>query len=244
MQARAALIAIATLAGCGHKASPPPVADMAPHAGPDMTVPPRCNPVDNIVDPPCSKGCPANTIGTVLFTTCLCYPTCRVDTQCPCDRLCDELLDSDGGVVGKTCLPGNSVGTRCGQDAATHKFFGSGFCAQGMQCIAADTAKLFRYCMPECNTQADCPAQTTCLPTFDGSGNATGNVCAYVSNDKGNKNLGQACTVGVDVCKTGQLCDGVCRPQCDGPGASCASGTCTAVVDPTHGDAIVGYVCK
>ena len=48
----------------------------------------------------------------------------------------------------------------------------------------------------------------------------------YNSGPNGNKDLGQACSDG-DVCTRGLLCDGVCAQQCDGPGATCATGTCT-----------------
>jgi hypothetical protein len=68
-------------------------------------------------------------------------------------------------------------------------------------------------------------------------------VCAYVSGPNGNKDLGQACTPASDVCKAGQLCDGMCRAQCDGPGAACATGTCTEVDDTASGK-VIGYVCK
>jgi hypothetical protein len=163
--------------------------------------------------------------------------------QCACDRRCDALISSDGGTAGKACLPGNAPGTRCGKDAATGALFGSGICQQTFQCVAADQAKLFRYCLYECNGQADCPAQTTCRVLFDSSGNAIGNVCAIDSGDLGNKDLGQVCVVGVDTCKTGQLCDGVCRPQCDGPGATCARGACTLLLD-TAKQKVIGYVCK
>jgi hypothetical protein len=100
---------------------------------------------------------------------------------------------------------------------------------------------MFRYCNYKCVSQADCPAQTTCQPVFV-SGNPAGNVCAYNSGPNGNKDLGQTCTTS-DVCKGGQLCDGTCLPQCDGPGAACATGTCTSVDDTATGK-IVGYVCK
>src|SRR5581483_2973021 len=101
---------------------------------------------------------------------------------------------------------------------------------------------MFRYCSYKCDTQSDCPSQTTCQPLMDGSGNVIGNVCAYISGPNGNKSLGQACGAS-DVCQTGELCDGSCEQQCDGPGAACPSGACTRLDDPTSGK-VIGYVCK
>lgn len=102
---------------------------------------------------------------------------------------------------------------------------------------------MFRYCNYKCKSQTDCPAQTTCQPATDGSGNPIGDVCAYVTGPNGNVPLGGTCKF-TDVCQQG-LCDGTtCKTQCDGPGAICTGGgTCTGVDDPMTGK-VIGYVCK
>jgi hypothetical protein len=209
----------------------------------DMTTPTACSPTDPMNDgTPCSAGCPTGTIGVNLGGTCKCYTKCTVDPECSCNRLCDSLTLNDAS-AGAACLPGNQAGERCGHDVTTGAPFGSVFCAQLTLCINADpTPSTFRYCNYKCVTQADCPAQTTCQPYTDQNGNV-GNVCAYNSGVNGNKDLGQACT-NSDVCKQGQLCNGTCSPQCNGPGdTSCASGTCQRIDDPASGK-IIGYACK
>jgi hypothetical protein len=243
----AALVAGLAVIGCG--------SDDASHGGgmdlsvPDMTmrdliVPTACNPTDPMNDgSACSAGCPANTIGVNLPSgECKCLSTCNSDPECSCNRFCDVLSKPDAGVVGKACVPGNTPGERCSTSAAGAPYYNR-FCGQLTTCVNADAARMFRYCNYKCESQADCPAQTTCQPLLDSSGNAIGNVCAYVSGPNGNKDLGQACAPASDVCKAGQLCDGMCRPQCDGPGAACATGTCTEADDPASGK-VIGYVCK
>jgi hypothetical protein len=240
----AAICAGFAVAGCG--------SDDAQHGGggdmsvPDMTardllIPTACSPTDPMNDgSPCSAGCPSGTIGVNLGGSCKCYTKCTTDPECSCNRLCDPVTLDDAG-AGAACLPGNTPGTRCGRDPGGAGF-GNVFCGQLTTCVNADAAKMFRYCNYKCGSQADCPAQTTCQPLYDSTGNPIGNVCAYTSGPNGNKDLGQACTSS-DVCKTGQLCDGTCLPQCDGPGATCATGTCTVVNDTASGRTI-GYVCK
>lgn len=232
------------LAGCG---------DDAQHGGgaqdlsvPDMTardfsVPLACSPTDPMNDgSSCAAGCPSGTIGVNLNGSCKCYDTCTTDTQCSCNRLCDPVSFVDAG-AGAACLPGNDPGTRCGRDASGAPF-GNVFCGQLAVCVNADQAQMFRYCNYKCVAQPDCPAQTVCQTYTDSQGNPLGNVCAYTSGPNGNKDLGQTCTA-TDTCKTGQLCDGTCLPQCDGPGATCATGTCTVVNDTASGK-VIGYVCK
>src|SRR5262249_3948155 len=120
--------------------------------------------------------------------------------------------------------------------------FGNVFCGQLALCVNADPAGMYRYCNYKCTMPSQCPADTTCVQVVDSMGNPIGNVCAYTSGPNGNKDLGQACGP-TDTCKTGQLCDTVCRAQCNGPGASCASGTCTRLDDTASGK-VIGYVCK
>lgn len=221
---------------------------------PDMTMrdllsPTACNPTDPMTDgSPCSAGCGAGTIGVNLPSgSCKCLATCNGDTDCSCNRFCDVLSKPDAGVVGKACVPGNTPGQRCGVDSSTGAPFYNRFCGQLTTCVNADPSLMFRYCSYKCSSQADCPAQTTCQPLYASTPDmgqvVIGNVCAYVSGANGNKDLGQACTPASDVCKLGQLCDGMCRLQCDGPGATCATGTCTEVDDTASGK-IIGYVCK
>jgi hypothetical protein len=243
----AVLVAAIAVAGCG---------DEAQHGGgaqdmsiPDMTMvdlttPTACNPTDPMTDgTACTApgGCPAGTIGVNLGGDCKCYTKCTTDPECSCNRLCDPVSLADAG-AGAACLPGNAPGERCGRDSTTQMGFGNVFCGQLTVCVNADAALKFRYCNYKCTTQADCPAQTTCQPLMDGSGNVIGNVCAYNSGPNGNKDLGQSCGAG-DVCKTGQLCAGTCVMQCDGPGATCAMGTCAPLPDAATGK-IIGYACQ
>jgi hypothetical protein len=242
----AALTAGFAVAGCGN--------DDAQHGGGgdmsvpdmtarDMTIPTACSPTDPMSDgSPCSAGCPAGTQGVNLPTgECKCLMDCTADAECSCNRYCSTLSKPDAGVVGKACVPGNTPGERCGSNGSGMPY-GLKSCGQLTVCVNADASKMFLYCNYKCESQADCPAQTTCQPLFDANNNPIGNVCAYNSGPNGNKDLGQACATG-DVCKTGQLCDGTCLPQCDGPGATCATGTCTVLNDTASGRTI-GYVCK
>jgi hypothetical protein len=190
---------------------------------------------------PCASGCPANTIGVNLGGSCKCYTKCTTNPECSCNRLCDPVTINDAG-AGAACLPGNSPGERCSRDPSTGQGFYNIFCGQLTVCVNADAALKLRYCNYRCSAQADCPAQTTCTPLFDSMGNPDGMVCAYNSGPNGTKNLGDACT-NSDVCKTGLLCAGTCVPQCDGPGATCATGSCTELDDPASGK-VIGYVCK
>ena len=244
----AALCAAFAVAGCG--------SDDAQHGGgpdmavPDMTardmlIPTACSPTDPMSDgSPCSAGCPAGTSGVNLPTgECKCLTNCTADAECSCNRYCAKLSRPDAGLVGQACVPGNAPGERCGLDGSGMPPYGLKSCGQLTVCVNADAAQDFLYCNYKCETQADCPAQTICQALFDKDNNPIGNVCAYTAGPNGTKDLGQACTPATDVCKTGQLCDGTCLPQCDGPGAACATGTCTVVNDTATGR-VIGYVCK
>ncbi len=239
------------VAGCGsddamHGAVPDmAVPDLARATG-DMTPPVACNPKDPMTDGtacPSTGPCPSGQTAVNFGGSCKCFQTCTTNPECSCNRLCDPLTLNDAS-AGAACLPGNSPGERCGRNPNGTPAFGVPFCGQLTACVNADQAQMFRYCSYRCTSQTDCPAQTTCKPYFT-NGQPDGLVCAYNSGPNGNKNLGDACTA-ADVCKTGLLCAGTCLPQCDGPGATCASGTCTLVTD--GGDMasgkIIGYVCK
>ena len=244
MRTTCLVAALLAVAGCGNDAQNGHNLDLSipDMAAGDLTIPNACSPTDPMNDgTPCSAGCPSGTIGVNFGGGCSCFDGCSVDTQCSCNRSCIDLTRGDAS-AGAACLPGNAPGTRCGNDPSTHAPFGNGICGQLTLCINADAALMFRYCNYKCASQADCPAQTTCQPAQDAMGNSLGNVCAYNSGPNGNKDLGQTCTAS-DTCKTGQLCDGTCLPQCDGPGATCATGTCTEV-DDTQSGKIIGYVCK
>jgi hypothetical protein len=253
MRATCALVGLLCLAGCGgdddNRSDAGGPADLAVGAigdlaggTSDLLLPTQCSPTDPMTDgTPCSAGCPSNTFGVNLGGACKCYYKCTVDPECSCNRLCDPLSLPDGGVIGSACLPGNDPGTRCGRDASGHPF-GNVFCSQLSLCVNADPAGAYRYCNYKCTAQTVCPAQTTCVPVTDAMGMPLGSVCAYTSGPNGTKNAGDACS-GTDICKTGLLCDGVCRSQCDGPGAPCASGTCTRLDDPATSK-VIGYVCK
>jgi len=238
----AALVAGIAVAGCGAGAHPGGGADLSvpDMSARDLMTPTSCSPTDPMNDgTSCAApgGCPSGTIAVNLDGTCKCFTTCSTDPECSCNRLCDHLTLHDAS-AGAACLPGNDPGVRCGRDATTNAPFGNAVCRQLTTCVNADAANVFRYCNYKCSSQADCPAQTTCQALTDGSGN----VCAYNSGPNGNKDLGQTCT-NSDTCKAGQLCAGVCALQCDGPGATCATGTCTRVDDPASGK-VIGYVCK
>jgi hypothetical protein len=248
-----AILAGVAVAGCGSDdamhggAGDMAVPDLG-HGGGDLAAPTACNPTDPMNDgSSCSApgGCPMGTIGVNLGGPCKCYTKCTMNEECSCNRLCDPVSLNDAG-AGAACLPGNAPGTRCGRDTSTGQGFGNIFCGQLTVCVNADPARIYRYCNYKCNSQTDCPAQTTCQPLMDTQGNVIGNVCAYNSGANGNKNAGDACTFS-DVCKTGLLCSaatgGTCQTQCDGPGGTCATGTCTAVDDPASGK-VIGYVCK
>jgi hypothetical protein len=196
----------------------------------DLTPPTACNPVDDHSDgQPCGmSACADGTVAVAIGGVCRCYQRCTLDVECACDRVCDALTTSDGGAGGSACLPGNGAGTRCGQDASG-ALIGNGLCAQGLTCLDSDATH--RYCAYDCTTAGVCPAQTTCDPLSNGA-SACGLMSAMLASDV-------ACNGG--DCAVGLLCDGVCRTQCDGPGAACTSGTCSALADGTR---IIGYVCK
>jgi hypothetical protein len=176
----------------------------------------------------CGTGCPT---GQSCVNPGTCYLDCDPANQgtCPCDRFCAGLTDADGGVVGGVCVPGNAAGERCDTT------FGKGGCAQALMCL---TYAGGGYCGAYCASDADCPAQTFCADITSG-GQPVGKACAYGNNAQG-KAAGAACAA-TDVCVDGYLCDGTCKPQCDGPGGTCASGTCTKLAD---GAKTIGYVCK
>lgn len=236
-------IACFAVAGCGDDSQPGgggadlAVADLG---APDLLPPAMCAPDDPMTDgTPCSAGCPDGTLAVNLAGGCGCYQKCATNTECACDRLCDPIRVGDAG-VGGACLVGNDPGTRCSRDAMGQPY-GHVFCGQLTLCVNADPAKMYRYCSYLCDAQADCPAQTVCQP-FTAPDGTSGKVCAYVSGPNGTKNEGDPCGPN-DVCKTGLLCDGVCRAQCDGPGAACASGSCTRLDNPASGK-VIGYVCR
>ena len=207
------------------------VVDLAAPA--DLVVPVACNPVDDHSDgQSCSAtlACPAGTIAVALGGACRCYWRCSLDVECPCDRTCDALTASDGGAAGGACLPGNAAGTRCGQDASG-ALIGNGLCAQGLSCIDADSTH--RYCAYGCTSASDCPAQTMCLPLSNQS-----SACALVA---GPAPANAPCAAPNNDCVDGQLCVGTCKPQCDGPGAACATGSCTALLFDNQ---VIGYVCE
>jgi hypothetical protein len=203
----------------------------------DMTAPTACNPVDPMSDGKACvmNGCPAGQVAVSTGGGCVCWQSCEVDkpTQCPCDRRCAPLTRADMGVVGGACLLANEQGQRCGDSG------GPGLnpegCAQSLLCVNADDNGMFRYCVQDCTAGQTCPLQTSCLQL----NGVTTSACAYDSAN-GGLPAGAACKPG-DSCQTGYLCDTVCRPQCDRTGATCATGSCTALTD---GTTTVGYVCK
>jgi hypothetical protein len=211
-------------------------------SGLDQSPPANCAPVDPMDDgQPCGTGCPAGQRPVAAIDgACHCFHACdpAQPTACPCARRCATLNNADGGLAGGACVLANGPGQRCGLDP-TGKPYGNGGCAQGTECVNEDAAGRYRYCAYDCSRASDCPMYTACL-ALSSSGAPLGMACALDSSDNGTRNIGDACSA-VDVCKPGALCDGTCKPQCDGPSASCPSGTCTALVDGTR---TVGYLCK
>jgi hypothetical protein len=232
------------LAACGQSSGTPGAQDLAVAVTPDLAnnfdlMPPAtCSTVDPMLDgQPCPMtGCPANQIPVTTNGSCQCWQKCdpSAPTVCPCDRRCAELVRGDMGVVGGGCVPGNGPGERCGESGVSgDNALG---CAQGMVCVNADPAGMNRYCVYDCTGNLSCPVQTSCL-TLSSS---TQMACAFDSITNGVA-AGGACQPN-DQCAIGLLCaDGTCKPQCDRPGATCASGSCTALTDGTRTS---GYVCK
>jgi hypothetical protein len=182
---------------------------------------------------PCGTGCPS---GQVCFGSGTCYLACDPNDQatCPCDRYCGALVGPDGGAAGGACFPANTEGERCGTTFGP----GMGGCAQSLFCVSA-AGTTNAYCSPVCTQQSDCPAHTGCVAILNSMMMTIGMACAY---DYGPNGLAEGSKCGAtDSCISNTLCDGTCLPQCDGPGGTCASGTCTAV---TEGSATLGYVCK
>jgi len=210
----------------------------------DGSAPGACNPIDPKTDgPDCSKeACPSGTIGVGLNGGCTCLLACTpgADTECPCDRRCITLTSGDMGVVGGACLAGNGAGERCGTDTSGMPF-GHGLCAQNLTC--AGDASGNAYCLWNCGGQSDCPVQTSCSPITNQNQMVVGMACTYNAGASGVAS-GSACDPAGQACITANLCDTTCKPQCDGPGASCASGTCTALTDAAKGGKLIGYVCK
>jgi hypothetical protein len=140
------------------------------------------------------------------------------------------LFNVDGGATGEgACVPGTGAGVHCAND-----------CSQGLTCASLDSGP--KYCLYDCSASSDCPAQTSCIPIMNGSGTVIGMACDYGYGNAG-KQPGAACSMQTDVCTTGYLCDGTCKPQCDGPGGTCTTGVCTKLVDPNKSKTI-GYICK
>jgi hypothetical protein len=190
----------------------------------------------------CGTGCGAGLQPVNVSGACKCFHACdpAQPQGCPCVRRCATLVSGDGGVIGGACLAANGPGLRCGLDPMG-KPYGQGGCAQGLSCVNEDNAGMFRYCAYNCMAPSDCPTGTSCVSLVDGSGATVGHACALDSGDTGTKGVGEACGSAADVCKTGLLCETTCRTQCDGPGAACTTGTCSALSD---GNKILGYVCQ
>lgn len=212
----------------------------------DGSAPSACSPTDPMTDgQDCGKSaCPSGTIAVAAGTGCKCLSTCTPgeDTECPCDRRCITLTSGDMGVVGGACLVGNGPGERCGADTQG-KPIGNGVCAQGLTCAGASSGNA--YCLWNCNQSAtECPIETACVTITNQAQMTVGMACTYTAQ-AGGAATGMTCNPASLVCATGNLCDGTtCRVQCDGPGATCQGGTCTALTDPQKSGEIYGYVCK
>jgi hypothetical protein len=188
----------------------------------------------------CGTGCPT---GQICFGSGICVDQCDPNNQatCPCDRYCAGLVGPDGGSVGGACFYGNTAGERCdevaGPDGGLVPFLHGG-CAQNLIC-ARSAGSVKDYCLPICVTQADCPAHMNCVQFTNSMNQPVAMACAY-DTGPGGKATGTTCGA-TDSCITDDLCSSTCLVQCDGPGGTCATGTCTAVVEGTQ---TLGYVCK
>jgi len=204
-----------------------------------------CSPTDPMTDnQDCSAGtsvCPVGTIPVNLPAGgCRCLYKCDPGNQggCPCSRRCVTLTAGDAGVIGGGCFVANGPAERCGADG-TGTPFGTGACAQSLHCAGRTNGPA--YCLYPCNSQADCPAQTQCGQLTNSGGMPIGLACQYVYGAAG-KNPGDPCQP-TDACQEGYLCDGTCKPQCNGPGGPCAGGTCTALSD-TGQNKVSAWICK
>jgi hypothetical protein len=257
------LVAAAALAGCKDNTmmnNPPPDMSMMMMQNKDMTMmmmnmgdmsmpAAMCQPDPMMDGMQCiNNGCPQGLIAVGDQNgTCHCWYTCTPDVpnSCPCGRNCNKLfmMTDAGNVPSPTgaCLHANGAGERCGEDANKMPFH-YGNCQDGTLCVNEDQAGMYAFCMYKCtNKPGDCPAETTCLGLQMG-----GSVCAIQSSDQTNLKLGDACTA-QDVCPVNSLCDGTCKPGCNGPWdkTTCMNNTtCTAISDPKTNDKIAGYVCK
>jgi hypothetical protein len=210
-----------------------------------------CNPtpVSDGTDCHTNFVCPADQVcvhegGSTFSCRAKCTP--GVASTCGCDRSCLELKDADGGVIGAGCLLANAAGERCGNG------FNHDTCADQLICAGSqgpDGGVGPSYCNYDCSADSTvCPAQTQCTQIVDNvTQQVIGSACVYVVNTTSGKNLGEACGP-TDQCKPGLLCDlgaasPTCQTQCDGPGGTCTSGTCSEVKD-TAKNKTIGFVCK
>jgi hypothetical protein len=83
----------------------------------------------------------------------ICFPgACDVVRQdCPAHQMCDYVLDLDGGVSARACIPAGTVaeGMACISEAD---------CAPGLACTGAIATTCLRYCY----TDGDCRLGTIC----------------------------------------------------------------------------------
>jgi hypothetical protein len=205
-----------------------------------------CSPTDPMTDQQdCTAStavCSTSTVPVILpGGACRCLYKCdpAAPTTCPCSRRCLTLTAGDAGVIGGGCYPANGPAERCGANMAGMPF-GKGTCAQNLSCAGRSNGPAF--CLYQCNSTADCPRQTQCAPITNGMGMMIGLACQYLYGAAG-KAPGEACQP-TDACQENHVCDGTCKPQCDGPGATCASGTCTALTDQDKGNKVIAWICR
>jgi hypothetical protein len=250
MSARLASLCLVLVAGCsdpdpgGNQDMSVPDGALGDGSMFDLSLSSACLPTDPMTDftaCPMTGACPAGQVAVnVGAGDCRCLYSCDPQNpkQCPCTRRCVTLVAGDAGVVGGGCFPANGPAERCGVDNMG-MLFGRGTCAQTLTC--AGPASGAAYCLYDCLVQSDCPAQTTCAPIRNQQGMQIGLACQFNSGAAG-KPAGAACSA-TDACITGHVCDTTCKPQCDGPSATCASGTCQKLVDGTNNKTIA-WVCK
>jgi hypothetical protein len=182
----------------------------------------------------CSAGCGAGmTCAGYSASDLKCYQTCSLNTpSCACGRRC---VDIGGGNA--ACLPANTLGERCGNNAGGQPY-GNGSCEQGLVCAGpTDT----RYCVPTCVDSSTCAAQTSCKDVVDNL-MVTNSVCWFNSNQMMGKAVGEACDLQT-FCQPNALCaGGMCRAQCGGAAdPTCTGGgTCTPLMSD---GTTFAYVC-
>jgi hypothetical protein len=156
-----------------------------------------CSPFESTMDRMCFLSCEDADIGTDAGV---------VDEQEFCQRYAntDFICRSSGGGAAnrKICVPGDcGVGADCASDADCNN----------LECL---TGFLGGYCgQRDCNTNADCPGNSSCVTASDGNNYcyrncATASDCSFCRHD----GYYAACSADVDFAEAGTA-GSVCVPS-------------------------------